>query len=81
MVRKAFWKRILLANERQRRDSGHEVLYEVPALCETDPHSRSRALDHPRYVAFCRAGPGSLGTLQESTRGLDLPACRDRQIH
>jgi hypothetical protein len=43
----------------------------VPILCETDPRASPRAPDHPHYVAFCRVGPGSLRTLQESARGLD----------
>jgi hypothetical protein len=35
-------------------------------------------LDNPHYLAFHRVGSVPPGTLQEGTRGLDLPAHRGR---
>jgi hypothetical protein len=81
MDEKALLTRFLLDNGYRRRSLDHEVLQGLPILCKTHPRVSPRAPNHPHHMAFCRVGPGPLGTLQESDQGLNPPACRGRQIH
>jgi hypothetical protein len=53
----------------------------IPILQEANQRSGPRAPDHPHYMVVHHVGPGPFWALQESSRGLDPPACHDRQVH